>query len=81
MESPEESKSEYYKTTIELKRTHVESFRVMFPMQGSLKWFFERCLENFVMIHDAGELETQIQTAVYQAIDSMNGNKEEESNG
>ena len=67
--------NEYYKTTIELNKAHVAAFREMFPQQGSIKWFFQLCLENFVNIHRPDETNQEIRSAVSQAVEDMGDEK------
>lgn len=69
MDSPNEP--EFYKTTIEVNKAYAEAFREMFPQQGSLKWFFNLCLENFVNIHRTDETDQEIRSSVSQALEDM----------
>lgn len=41
----------YVKTTVDLHEGNLDKFRSIYPMKGSIKWFMNKCLEEFVDLH------------------------------
>jgi hypothetical protein len=42
----------YTKTNVEINSTHLERFKEIFPMRGSISWFINACIEEVVGSHD-----------------------------